>query len=477
VPSLLLEGTSRLAAAFAAGKGAAGTVPASVFALMKGVSKGMLMDKMKVLTIVLVLVSAAGIGVGVASFPVLGDEPPTVVEHPKPVATVPIAEPTVSTSRTPNFRVEAPSRRVARLVAEAAERHRKELAMRWLGAEMPTWREPCLIQVEIAPERGTGGATRFTFDKGKVASQHMTLQGSVENLLAHTLPHEVTHTVMAHFFGAPVPRWADEGAALLSEDEEEQQRHDRLARQILKTPDRKISLRRLFAMRDFPADVMALFAEGYSVTHFLVEQKDHRTFLAFVKQGMRDGWDKAARGHYDYRDVEALEVAWLASLRQKLAKTDDLPDQPTEPPDSRLMPPAQGPAPVTAWAAAEKEGRIVIHWPVSYYQPRTKYVRRDPSGPASPVTTYERATAYTTRDFDAREVEAFGTDGKPIEAKALLERLRTPVAVLVSSDGRLVPSFYLQVIKEGTLILVLPESKSPPPPPVVPAPTVHEVGR
>ena len=92
------------------------------------------------------------------------------------------------------------------------------------------------------------------------------IQGSLDRLLASVLPHEVTHTVFAYYFRQPVPRWADEGGAVLSEDDIERNRHDQLVRQILNTPGRAIPLRRLFAMTKYPPDVMVLYAEGYSVS-------------------------------------------------------------------------------------------------------------------------------------------------------------------------------------------------------------------
>ena len=47
------------------------------------------------------------------------------------------------------------------------------------------------------------------------------------------LPHEVTHTVFAYYFRCPLPRWADEGGAVLSEDDIELDKHDKIVRQIL----------------------------------------------------------------------------------------------------------------------------------------------------------------------------------------------------------------------------------------------------
>jgi hypothetical protein len=65
-------------------------------------------------------------------------------------------------------------------------------------------------------------------------------------------------------------------------------------------------------------------------------------------------------------------------------------------------------------------------------------------------------------------VQAHGTDGKPIDAKRLRERLVNGTAVLVSADGRPVDSFYLRLLKDGTVILVIGEKTDAP----VTAPTV-----
>lgn len=89
-----------------------------------------------------------------------------------------------------------------------------------------------------------------------------------------------------------------------------------LVRQILNTPGRAIPLRRLFALKDYPSDVMALYAEGYSVANFLVGSSSRQVFLAFVAHGMSpQGWDSAVQTHYRYRSVEELEQAWMNHLR------------------------------------------------------------------------------------------------------------------------------------------------------------------
>ncbi len=219
-----------------------------------------------------------------------------------------------ATYPTPNFQVEAPTAQIAQQVGQAAEYYRKQKALEWLGQEMPPWPQRCPIVVRVTMS-GPTGATQFAFDRGVIRSQQMHIEGPLDRILASVLPHEVTHTVFADFFRCPVPRWADEGGAVLSEDDVEKERHDKLVRQVLNTPGRMIPLRRLFSLREYPGDVMVLYAEGYSVANYLVGISNKPTFLRFVANGMSNGWDAAVRSYYRYNSVEELEEAWLTHLR------------------------------------------------------------------------------------------------------------------------------------------------------------------
>jgi hypothetical protein len=216
--------------------------------------------------------------------------------------------------RTQNFLVDAPNAQIAQQVGQYAEHYRREKSLLWLGYEMPPWTDPCPIKVKVTMG-GAGGATSFAFDRGQVLGQHMNIEGRLDRLINSVLPHEVTHTVFAYYFRMPVPRWADEGGAVLSEDDIERNRHDQIVREVLNSPGRSIPLRRLFTLKDYPNDVMVLYAEGFSVAEFLVGRSSRQEFLQFVNQGMREGWDQAARVHYRFNNVSELEQAWIGYLR------------------------------------------------------------------------------------------------------------------------------------------------------------------
>ena len=59
--------------------------------------------------------------------------------------------------RTAHFVVEAPDEEVARKVGEKAERCRKQLALKWLVAELPDGEEPCLVEVVLTAKSCRGG--------------------------------------------------------------------------------------------------------------------------------------------------------------------------------------------------------------------------------------------------------------------------------------------------------------------------------
>ena len=199
-------------------------------------------------------------------------------------------------------------------VGTLAEEYRKEKAMLWLGHEMPKWGTPCPIQVK-ATLAGAGGATTFDFRDGCIWSQHMQIEGALDKLLNSVLPHEVTHTVLAYYFRCPLPRWADEGGAVLSENDEERNRHEQRCRQLVGS-GQAYPLERLFRMREYPRNVEALYAQGYSVTNFLVSASNRQTFLSFLRTAMQnDNWDNALQTHYHYRSVRELEQAWLNHLK------------------------------------------------------------------------------------------------------------------------------------------------------------------
>ena len=218
--------------------------------------------------------------------------------------------------RTPNFIVSAETPRMAREVGAAAERQRRELAVLWLGEELPQWRQPCPIRVEVGDRIPPNGRTSFRFGGSEPFDWDMLVCGSWERVLDSVLPHEITHTIFATHFRRPLPRWADEGACTTIEHREEKAKHQMWLIRYLQE-DRGIAFAQLFAMTDYPEDMLPLYAQGFSLCRFLIEQRGRRVFIKFLEQGMASNeWRAAVRDSYGYASLGALQNKWLNWVQQ-----------------------------------------------------------------------------------------------------------------------------------------------------------------
>jgi hypothetical protein len=242
--------------------------------------------------------------------------------------------------RSQHFIVTAPTPELATEVCQAAEDFRRDLAIEWLGHELPEWRDVCPIRVKLDP--GAGGATSFVFQGGFPTQWTMQIQGTRERILDSVLPHEITHTIFATHFGQPLPRWADEGACTTVEHDSEKTKQDKLLIRFLTHEDRGIPFNKMFAMRDYPRDILPLYSQGYSLTRYLIQQGGKRKFVAYVGEGLQsNNWPAVTRKFYNFESLSDLQVTWLAWVQQgspNLADVNSLASQtPQLPPQPRTQ--------------------------------------------------------------------------------------------------------------------------------------------
>ena len=310
--------------------------------------------------------------------------------------------------RTDNFSVTAPTPEIAKQVGQAAEHYRKQLAIDWLGYELPRWFAPCPIQVTVG-QIGAGGATTFSFypngrGSAEVCNWDMRIQGSLERILDSVLPHEISHTIFACHFRRPLPRWADEGAATLAEHESERRRQVLTVRQVV-GGRRRIPLRNLLSIKEYPVDpqdVLTLYAEGYALAELLVQEGGRERYLKFLGDAHAAGWEKAIRTHYSYGGIEDLEKRWhdwivagspeiampkdqeLASSGSKLLPAEKAPilraQSPSDDPflENATAAPAKAALPITVTSPAPRE------------RPKQKLARAEAEGPVAAEEGHER---------------------------------------------------------------------------------------
>ena len=184
---------------------------------------------------------------------------------------------------TANFRIFHTDARLAEQAAEAAESVRAAQAKRWGSpALQKPWNPRCEIHLHPTGQAfsaATGqaetspGFSTIESNGNRITTRRVLLRGDHPQLLTAILPHEITHVVVADLFAdQQIPRWADEGIAVLSEPRAEQDLraadlHDAFsAGQVLE-------LRKLMTI-DTPdaKDWGVYYAESVSLARFLVEQ-------------------------------------------------------------------------------------------------------------------------------------------------------------------------------------------------------------
>jgi hypothetical protein len=121
----------------------------------------------------------------------------------------------------------------------------------------------------------------------------------------------------------------------------------------------------------------------------------------------------------------------------------------------------QGPAPVQVLVRLGRKGQLAVRTATTKYRAVQAL-----DGAGNKVTVYLPEAGTTTRSYDLDEVRIYDTAGKKMESKALPGLLTKEIPALASADGKKVDPLHLRLIKEGTLILILPETKLRPPAPV-----------
>ena len=140
----------------------------------------------------------------------------------------------------------------------------------------------------------------------------MNLRADNPLFLNTTLPHEVTHIVLADVFIAQqIPRWADEGIAVLAEPLTEQRSREAELQEPLES-GRIFQVGQLMAM-DYPhqKDWRLFYAQSVSLTRFLVDQGPPERFIQFVRDSQRIGTAAALRDVYQIEGLTELQNRWV----------------------------------------------------------------------------------------------------------------------------------------------------------------------
>lgn len=249
--------------------------------------------------------------------------PAVEVKHSRPAGSA------VSVAETTNFRIfHQLDEAQAEEVAKSCEAARIAAQKHWFGKVQPDWTPKCDVHLHAnadaySRETGVQGAVPGHADIGnqgeRVVKRKLHFRLDHPNVLKTVLPHETAHVVFAGNFGVThVPRWADEGMAVMSEPRELIERHlknlpnHRDAQQLFAIKD-------LMESRDYPAPrlVGAFYAQSVSLVEFLSVQKGPETFAQFLKESMRVGYEPALKKYYGVEGYNDLQARWTTHALKK----------------------------------------------------------------------------------------------------------------------------------------------------------------
>jgi tetratricopeptide (TPR) repeat protein len=225
-------------------------------------------------------------------------------------------------AESPNFRIYyAQSPQWAERAAQVAERTRAAMQQKWFGAAGEPWNPKCELYLHATGQdyslatgqQNSPGHSSLKMENGRLVVRRIDLHCDDTNMLAAVLPHETTHVVLAGEFGEQlVPRWADEGMAVLTEPRPKVERH--LNNLIKCRQDGTLfRLQDLIQLEDYPRNpryISAFYAQSVSLVEYLTRQRGPQTFVLFLQEGMRYGYEKALQRHYGYRNFTELEQRW-----------------------------------------------------------------------------------------------------------------------------------------------------------------------
>jgi hypothetical protein len=225
-------------------------------------------------------------------------------------------------AETKNFRVwHHLNQADATQVAKSSEACRAEAGMKWFGSVGNDWTPICEIYLHSTAQeyaKSTGapavspGHTTLKTEGIRVLSRRIDLHTDDANMMTGVLPHETTHVVLAGRLGEqPVPRWADEGMAVLAEPKNRIQKHlDNLPKHARENTLFHVS--RLMQMADYPEPKLVgpFYAQSVSLVDYLTRLKGPQAFSEFMKDGLKNGYESALSRHYSIQSYNDLNQSW-----------------------------------------------------------------------------------------------------------------------------------------------------------------------
>jgi len=117
-----------------------------------------------------------------------------------------------------------------------------------------------------------------------------------------------------------------------------------------------------------------------------------------------------------------------------------------------------GRPPTIRTVTVSAEGNLCFAFTVLHNVPVTTIVEVQVGNRVEKVAKTSTRTEFKRilTPLNSKDTQVFGIDGKKVEWDDFRRLVKSPLPVLVSSDGEPVDPFYLRLARPGTLVLVMP---------------------
>jgi hypothetical protein len=232
---------------------------------------------------------------------------------------------------TANFRVFHLGSALAARVAREAEAERARQVSAWYGdAPVERWAPRCDIYLfptlaALAqasgrdPRVGSASATPSRLYRGRMLSRRLNLAADDDGILDKTLPHEISHVILAELLGEKgVPRWANEGLAMVAERGTIVARSREVVAEYL-AGGRTFPVKTLMEMTRYPdGEFLTLYyMQSLSLVRFLLDRGGREKLLQFLRASQTDEVEPILRRLYSIDGHVGLQKLWMDFARRE----------------------------------------------------------------------------------------------------------------------------------------------------------------
>jgi len=212
-----------------------------------------------------------------------------------------------------HFSINAPNQAAADWLLAEAQRLRRRLALRWLGAPLPPGRGMTVIHWELAPHLDEGTTSPAL---APPRQRHLVWLRTSPQRVRETLAHEMVHVVLFTHFGNSLPVWLHEGVAATEDDTATRAKRERIFAAWVQS-GRLPRLGRLLAKGSIRPEDQQAYTASALLAEYLLARADARQLFRFGQLGLEHGWDHAAQAVYGAKGLAGLEQDWHRWLRQR----------------------------------------------------------------------------------------------------------------------------------------------------------------